>query len=92
MTESDLIRAYRSVFTGPDGEAVLADIIERSGVYKSSFASTDVLHVGIAEGRRQMGVEIATIAGLAEPADVVENINKLSRIINERNEWGSERG
>jgi hypothetical protein len=53
----ELERAYARVFDGPDGEAVLADLM-RQGRLEAPIFSPDALELAHAEGRRSMALHV----------------------------------
>lgn len=60
---------YQAVFSGPDGEWVLADIYRKCRVHLSSHTPGDPYHTAYCEGIREVAVEIARILG--EDADTM---------------------
>lgn len=67
---SKLAQQYRSVFSGPEGQAVLADIMAQCKVY-APILPTDAVTMAFENGQRNIGLMIA--AHLAyKPSDFVQ--------------------
>ena len=50
--------AYHSVFGSRDGEMVLRDILEKSGMLQTSFVEGDSHSTSFNEGKRRLALEI----------------------------------
>lgn len=50
--------AYRRLFESPDGQAVLADLMERAGMLSTSMVIGDPHVTSYREGRRSLGLEL----------------------------------
>lgn len=59
-----LRQAYGRVFTGPDGEAVLADLLRQSNVLTRPPPTITVESVVFAEGARSVGLHLIEQLGL----------------------------
>ena len=55
---AELIADYRTVFSTPSGQRVLADICRRTGVMQSSFTGDGAEATAYREGRRRAALEI----------------------------------
>lgn len=60
----DLRRAYQSVFSGPNGEKVLADLAAYCGEYKDLF-STDALAMAHNTGVRKVFLRIVSFMSIS---------------------------
>lgn len=61
-----LREAYKKVFSGPDGELVLHDILEKSHMFSPSYVSANdglagALETALREGERNVALRIVTI-------------------------------
>lgn len=61
-----LAEAYRSVFTGPDGETVLHDLLREAGVLSDGFDGDTGL-MAYNEGRRSLALHILNKLRWTEP-------------------------
>lgn len=75
---------YRAVFSGPDGEWVLADILHRCGLIAAVHAvcedgsGTDVFATGIVEGRRLAALQITSVLDM-EMDEIIEAAREASK-------------
>lgn len=69
LTRRDLRRRqdlYRSVFDGPNGQAVLADLAQFCRAYSTTFVRGDSHASALGEGRREVFNRIAALIALDE--------------------------
>ena len=56
-----LERAYRSVFSSPEGQVVLADLAAESGMYQAPPVDLDMRQSGYLDGRKAMLARILSM-------------------------------
>jgi len=55
-----LYKAYRQLFTGDAGKAVLEDLASMSGMYRSNFVQDNANHTSFLEGQRSLFLYICS--------------------------------
>jgi hypothetical protein len=87
--QEQIVRAYRVVFGSPDGQIVLADLVNFCGVAESAFDPNPTVHARN-EGKRDVWMHIAFLSSLL-PSQVVEfNTRNIQRLMQQRDAWRDE--
>jgi hypothetical protein len=70
ITPAERDELYRLVFNGPDGEAVLDDLLAACAVNAQTYTKGDTHHTAYREGQRSIGLRLLSILG--KPVSEVE--------------------
>jgi hypothetical protein len=80
--QARLIRAYRKIFNGPDGELVLSDLVKISGLFSNAAVARDAVSTAFHAGRRSLMIDIIRLSKTSEE----RIIQKIENLENERGE------
>jgi hypothetical protein len=76
---SKIAAAYRDVFSGPNGQVVLADIMAQCGVY-APIPPGDAMAMAYAEGMRNVALMIASHMAY-KPSEFVQRATQHNRTL-----------
>lgn len=84
-----LSRAYATVFAGDDGELVLDDLLQRTGILAANVEG-EITGMAYVEGRRSVGLEVLSELRYGR-AELLAHIERQARDVPQQEEAGAER-